>query len=59
MDSGRNMFCGNRSDVRGRLGAAVVAAHLPGFLPPGFVDPHVHFPQTCAGDAYGRRQLLE
>jgi guanine deaminase len=53
------MFCGNRSDVSKWFGSAVVGAHRPGFLPPGFVDPHVHFPQTCAGDTYGRRQLRE
>ena len=33
--------------------------HRPGFLLPGFVDTHVHFPQTYSGDAYGGGQLLE
>ena len=33
--------------------------HRPGFLLPGFVDTHVHFPQTYAGDSYGGGQLLE
>ncbi len=30
-----------------------------GFIIPGFVDTHLHFPQTYAADAYGGGQLLE
>lgn len=30
-----------------------------GFILPGFVDTHLHFPQTYAADAYGGGQLLE
>lgn len=37
-------------------GAEVVRA---GFILPGFVDTHIHFPQTYATDAYGGGQLLE
>ncbi|SIR89926.1 amidohydrolase family protein [Williamsia sterculiae] len=33
--------------------------HRPGFVLPGFVDTHLHFPQTYAGDCYGGGQLLE
>ncbi|MFL6028128.1 MAG: hypothetical protein ACJ72K_14420, partial [Friedmanniella sp.] len=29
------------------------------FLLPGFVDAHLHYPQTFALDAYGGGQLLE
>ncbi len=58
-DHGRIMFCGNRSDVPGEFSSAVVHDHRPGFLLPGFVDTHVHFPQTYAGDSYGGGQLLE
>lgn len=36
-----------------------VVDHRPGFLLPGFVDTHIHFPQTYSGDAYGGGQLLE
>ena len=36
-----------------------VVDHRPGFLLPGFVDTHVHFPQTYSGDSYGGGQLLE
>ena len=45
--------------------AALPAAHsaLPvteaGFIVPGFVDTHLHFPQTYATDTYGGGQLLE
>ena len=38
-------------------------AQLPttrtGFLVPGFVDTHIHFPQAYSTDAYGGGQLLE
>jgi guanine deaminase len=40
-------------------------SHLPvtdnrgGFILPGFVDTHLHFPQTYSTDAYGGGQLLE
>lgn len=30
----------------------------PGFLLPGFVDTHIHFPQTYCVDSYGGGQLL-
>jgi guanine deaminase len=30
----------------------------PGFLVPGFVDTHIHFPQTYCTDSYGGGQLL-
>jgi len=30
-----------------------------GFIVPGFVDTHLHFPQTYTTDAYGGGQLLE
>ena len=58
-DSGRITFCGNRSELPGEYTSAAVHDHRPGFLLPGFVDTHVHFPQTYAGDSYGGGQLLE
>jgi guanine deaminase len=58
-DSGRIIFCGSRSEVPAEFGAARVQDHRPGYLLPGFVDTHVHFPQTYAGDSYGGGQLLE
>ena len=56
---GRITYCGERSSVPTEFEAAVVRDHRPGFLLPGFVDTHVHFPQTFAGDSYGGGQLLE
>jgi guanine deaminase len=58
-DHGRIVFCGNLSDVPDEFASAVVHDHRPGFLLPGFVDTHIHFPQTYAGDSYGGGQLLE
>lgn len=58
-DDGTIAFCGERADVPFQYRAAAVADHRPGFLLPGFVDTHVHFPQTFAADSYGGGQLLE
>ncbi|WP_156623027.1 amidohydrolase family protein [Mycobacterium sp. 1164966.3] len=58
-DDGRIAFCGERADIPFQYRAAAVSDHRPGFLLPGFVDTHVHFPQTFAGDSYGGGQLLE
>jgi guanine deaminase len=56
---GKIAFCGDRADVPVEYQDAPVADHRPGFLLPGLVDSHVHFPQTFAGDSYGGGQLLE
>ncbi len=58
-DSGRIAYCGTRSEMPQQHQSAQVFDHRPGFLFPGFVDTHVHFPQTYAGDSYGGGQLLE
>jgi guanine deaminase len=58
-DEGRITFCGKRTDVPAGHESAPVLDHRPGFIMPGFVDTHIHFPQTFAGDAYGGGQLLE
>jgi len=58
-DGGRIVFCGARSALPDDDGTAAVHDHRPGFLLPGFVDTHIHFPQTYAGDSYGGGQLLE
>jgi guanine deaminase len=58
-DEGRIAFCGERDSVPAGYESAAVHDHRPGFLLPGFVDTHIHFPQTYAGDSYGGGQLLE
>lgn len=57
--SGRIAFCSNRTDVWERFGPAVIRDHRPAFPLPSFIDTHVHFPQTNAGDADAGGQLLE
>ena len=57
--SGRIVFCGNRTEIPAAHESATLYDHRPGFLLPGFVDTHIHFPQTYAGDSYGGGQLLE
>lgn len=58
-DGGQIVFCGERSALPDGHAGAEVHDHRPGFLLPGFVDTHIHFPQTYAGDSYGGGQLLE
>lgn len=59
VDDGVITYCGERESLPAEAAAATVVDHRPGFLLPGFVDTHVHFPQTYAGDSYGGGQLLE
>ena len=58
-DEGKIAYCGERAEVPLKYRATPVSDHRPGFLVPGFVDSHVHFPQTFAGDSYNGGQLLE
>ena len=58
-DSGRIVFSGAFDDLPAELSSAETVDHRPGFLLPGFIDTHVHFPQTYSGDSYGGGQLLE
>jgi guanine deaminase len=58
-DTGVITYCGERESLPADAQSATVVDHRPGFLLPGFVDTHVHFPQTYAGDSYGGGQLLE
>ncbi len=58
-DDGRIAFCGERTGIPSQFQSAPTSDHRPGYLLPGFVDTHVHFPQTYAGDSYGGGQLLE
>jgi len=58
-DAGTIIYCGEFESLPSDLEGAETHDHRPGFLLPGFVDAHIHFPQTYAGDAYGGGQLLE
>lgn len=58
-DAGTIVYCGEFESLPSDLKGAETHDHRPGFLLPGFVDAHIHFPQTYAGDAYGGGQLLE
>lgn len=58
-DNGAVTFCGERTAVPAGHQAATVLDHRPGFVLPGFVDTHIHFPQTYAGASYCGGQLLE
>ncbi|MGS0686307.1 amidohydrolase family protein [Nakamurella sp. GG22] len=57
--AGRIVYSGRYDDLPADFAGWTVLDHRPGFLLPGFVDTHVHFPQTYSGDAYGGGQLLE
>jgi guanine deaminase len=59
VDEGRIVYSGEFADLPAEFADAPTDDHRPGFLIPGFVDTHVHFPQTFTGDAYGGGQLLE
>ncbi|MFT4125210.1 MAG: amidohydrolase family protein [Gordonia sp. (in: high G+C Gram-positive bacteria)] len=50
-------YCGSRAGLP--AGTGMVIDHGDAFLIPGFVDAHIHFPQTYSLDAYGGGQLLE
>lgn len=58
-DAGRIVFCGEHLHMPAEFAGRPVQDHRPGFLLPGFIDTHVHYPQTFSGDAYGGGQLLE
>lgn len=58
-DDGRIEYSGERNNIPAQYQSARRSDHRPGFLLPGFVDTHVHFPQTYAGASYGGGQLLE
>ncbi|MGU3435688.1 guanine deaminase [Actinomycetes bacterium M1A6_2h] len=59
VEGGRIVYSGEFADLPAEFADAPTDDHRPGFLIPGFVDTHVHFPQTFTGDAYGGGQLLE
>ncbi len=58
-EDGRILFVGERSQLPDLYASATAHDHPGGYLLPGFVDTHIHFPQTYAGASYGGGQLLE
>ena len=55
-DSGRIVFSG---PFAGSPAVSEVIDCRPGFLLPGFVDTHIHFPQTYCTNSHGGGQLLD
>jgi guanine deaminase len=51
-------FRGTWSDLPAEYHAAIVLDHRDGFVLPGFIDTHVHFPQVFSTGAYGGGRLL-
>ncbi|MDO3399966.1 guanine deaminase [Mycolicibacterium neoaurum] len=58
-DTGIIGFSGRYDRLPASYADATVVDCRPGFLLPGFVDTHLHFPQTRCIDSYGGGQLLE
>jgi guanine deaminase len=52
-------WVGREADLPAGFEALPVTDTRGGFILPGFVDTHAHFPQTYTTDAYGGGQLLE
>ncbi len=57
VDKGRVAVCGDYSGVRDANPGADVIDWRGGFILPGFIDAHVHFPQTRIIGAMGRTLL--
>src|SRR5690606_20012874 len=58
-DEGVIAYSGSFTGLPEQWSTVPVVDHRPGFLLPGFVDAHIHFPQTFAVNPYGGGQLLE
>jgi guanine deaminase len=57
VDRGRVVVCGDYTALRDANPGAVTVDWRGGFILPGFVDAHVHFPQTRIIGAMGRTLL--
>lgn len=58
-DDGVIVFSGAHERLPAELADAEVIDCRPGYLLPGFIDTHLHFPQTYCTDSYGGGQLLD
>jgi guanine deaminase len=58
-EDGSIEWLGDAASLPARFAASTVVDNRGGYILPGFVDAHVHFPQTYSTDAYGGGQLLE
>ena len=59
LESGKVVEAGEARDLVGRAGFSVeIVDHRPHLILPGFIDPHIHFPQTQVVASYGA-QLLD
>lgn len=58
-DDGAIAFSGAYARVPADMADAEVVDCRPAYLLPGFVDTHIHFPQTYCTDSYGGGQLLD
>ena len=60
VDGGVIVAAGDYARLRPTLADGVDIVDYSGkIICPGFIDTHIHFPQTYAGDSYGGGQLLE
>jgi len=58
VEEGRIAAVGEHAALRGRIPEGVAVAHHPdGLILPGFIDAHIHFPQTRVIASYGARLL--
>ena len=58
-DDGVIAFSGAHERLPADMADAEVIDCRPGYLLPGFIDTHLHFPQTYCTDSYGGGQLLD
>ena len=58
-DAGTIEWIGAADELPSTFAGASVVDNRGGYIVPGFVDAHVHFPQTYSTDSYGGGQLLE
>lgn len=56
---GRIVYSGAHDQLPDAYAGWAVHDVRPGYLLPGFVDTHVHYPQVFSTDAYGGGQLLQ